>query len=155
VRHQRNPRVPLHSSSRELCPGAFDSSIGPWFIPNRRICARLRRGRLLRSASTIVAPRFSLFLHFPIRVGPLSPFPRPHQQRCPPLPGSDGGRRGPRVRSCPMPCPRLAGQSALPSPSPSPLSLPWLRGRRRRRKKVVLRKSPCTISKLCAEIISI
>jgi hypothetical protein len=105
------------------------------FILNRRICARLWRGRLLQWASTIVAPRVSSCFLFSRPCRAPSPFshyslaaaPLPSLSPCParplPLPGG-GGRHA-----------RLSRTRARPPPPPPRTRRPLLskvRGRRQR-----------------------
>jgi hypothetical protein len=116
-----------------------------WFVLNRRFYARLREGHLLWWASTIVVPRVSSFSR-PCRASlslcSPSPAAAPLTLLPPPPTRHPSPRRRPAVARpytlCSAPCGRPARLGPCAAPS-SPLPLPWLRGRRRkRREKMVI-----------------
>jgi hypothetical protein len=135
--------------------------LDPRIFGNRQISSRLRRGSSSPMRTSIVVPRVSSFLCFPVRAGPpsLSPhfpwrrrpsptlYPTPPRRRLPPAalafpcsraraPLSGGGGRAPRA-----PCGRARPRPARPDlPCAAPSSSPPLssmdgrkkmRGRRR------------------------
>jgi hypothetical protein len=106
------------------------------FIPNRRFCARLRRGSSspmsLHHYCTkgfLVFLRFSSVQSLPLPPPAVAPLPLPSTLAwLPPRQWPAAGTPAPRLRR---------GRPARPSCTapPLPLPIPWLRGRRRRRKK--------------------
>jgi hypothetical protein len=93
--------------------------------------------------STIVGPRVSLFLHFPIRAGPLSPFPHPSAAATlPPFSPTP-------VRSH---SPSPVAAVGLPPLPPPPLSYMVERKEKEEKEEGRFVKKPWTNSKLCAEI---
>jgi hypothetical protein len=99
--------------------------LDPRISGNRRISSRLRRGSSSPVRTSIVVPRVSSFLRFPVRAGPPSLSPHLPRRRCP------RSRAPAPVRpSCPMrPRPPPASPTRPPLRSPF-LSLPWMGGRR-------------------------
>jgi hypothetical protein len=143
VRRRWNLRVPLRSYHRGICPGAFDSSIRLTVCPPISVFfSASARSPSPVSPSTIVVHEALLFLRFlSVQRLPLpSLFPSSGGT---PAPSVSPTRRGPTppdgsrqrlARHCARDRRPPTGR---PSPSSSPLSLPWLRGRRRRKKKMV------------------
>jgi hypothetical protein len=117
VRCRRNPRVPLHSSRRELRPGAFDSSIRLTVHPQSTIlCSAPARVVFSGEPPPLLYLVFLSFLRFP----------SVHGLPLPPLPSPDGvGRaRPPRPPRAPPRC-RCLGRSARPSVQPLVFSSPF------------------------------
>jgi hypothetical protein len=118
--------------------------LDPQISGNQRISSRLRQGSSSPVRTSIVVPRVSLFLRFPVRAEPLplSPhlprrwrrwptaalaLPRPTPARTPPR------LRWPRPLRPVRPRPPPAGPTPTSPAQPPPLpliSLPWMRGRR-------------------------
>jgi hypothetical protein len=111
VRCRRNPRVPLHSSRRELRPGAFDSSIRLTVHPQSTIlCSAPARVVFSGEPPPLLYLVFLSFLRFPSVHGlPLPPLPSP------------GGDAPPSPVSCPARLPSPPRQ--LPAPRPVGLAL--------------------------------
>jgi hypothetical protein len=126
VRRRWNPRVPLRLSHRELRAGTFYLSIRPTVhLQSTNLCSAPARVVFFGEPPPCCTEGFSVSLFLPPLTFPGGGAPTPSSPSNAPLP-PDGRRR------------RLAG-SAPPCAAPSsPLPLPWLRGRRRERRKKMI-----------------
>jgi hypothetical protein len=142
VRRRRNPRVPLRSSRRKLCPSAFDSSIRPTVHPQSTIlCSAPARVVFSSESPALLYLGFLRFSVFPsMQCLPLSSLTFPGGRH--PSPSISLWRRPPPPRWRPRPCNRRLSLTPLCSPP-----LPWLRRRRKKRRKkmVFLKISPCFV----------
>jgi hypothetical protein len=133
MRRRQNLRVPLRSSRRELCPGAIDSPIWSTIRPqSTNLCSAPARVVFSYEAPPLL---YLGFLCFPIRVWPPSPSPHLSQRRCP-----SPSILPPAEAAAPVRAPHPVGRPGSPplcSPLLSP-PIPWLRGRRRKRRKKMI-----------------
>jgi hypothetical protein len=84
VHRQRNPRIPLCLSRRELRPGSFDSSIRLTIHPQSTIlCSAPVRVVFSDEAPPLLYLGFLCFLCFSVCTGPPSPSPHLPRRRLP------------------------------------------------------------------------